>query len=229
MLLAGLGLLVSGCAAHEVASGGYTSRRPHTDWPDAVARPARVPSVAAPKPAVSRPVVRPPRFSPIGRSQWAKAGPVGKEINAMNGISRLTVHHEGWTPVWFTDYASTAKRMEHIRNSHVKGRHWADIGYHYIIDRSGRVWEGRDLRYQGAHVSKNNEHNVGVMLLGNFEKQRPSDAQLNSLRQTLQSLMHRYQVPVSRVYTHQELQPTACPGRHLQPRIASMRSGSYLT
>jgi hypothetical protein len=35
----------------------------------------------------------------------------------------------------------------------------ADIGYHYTIDPTGRIWEGRPVQYQGAHVKMNNEHN----------------------------------------------------------------------
>lgn len=146
----------------------------------------------------------------------------------MGGINRITIHHEGWTPVWFSDQASTAARLEQIRNIHVRDRGWGDIGYHYVIDRAGRVWQGREIRYQGAHVSKNNEHNVGIMCLGNFDKQRPSDAQMQSLINTLRSVQHTYKVPARRVYTHQELSPTACPGSHLQPRVVAIRSNGYL-
>jgi len=146
----------------------------------------------------------------------------------MKGVSRITVHHEGYTPVWFTDEASTRARLEQVRTIHTRDRHWGDIGYHYIIDRAGRVIEGRNIAYQGAHVKQQNPHNVGVMLLGNFEKQVPSSAQLAGLQRTLRHLMLTYRVPVKRVYTHRELGPTACPGRNLQPRVASLRTSGAL-
>jgi N-acetyl-anhydromuramyl-L-alanine amidase AmpD len=107
-------------------------------------------------------------------------------------------------------------------------RGWGDIGYHYVIDRSGRIWEARPIQYQGAHVASNNENNLGIMVLGNFDKQQPTDAQMATLRQALIRFRKTYNVPVSRVYTHQEITPTACPGRSLQPRMVAMRKGNQL-
>lgn len=163
----------------------------------------------------------------IARSVWTSKAPVARKLNRMGGITRITVHHEGWKPVWFTDTQATAERLALIRDSHLE-RGWADIGYHYIIDRSGRVWEGRDTAFQGAHVREENEHNLAVMLLGNFDLQKPSDAQYARLIETLRAMRHRHQVAVDRIYTHQELKPTACPGRALQPRMVSLRRGSAL-
>lgn len=148
-------------------------------------------------------------------------------LNPMNGVNRITVHHEGWTQVWFTDKATTAKRLDQIRRNHVD-RGWGDIGYHYIVDRAGRVWEGRNLRYQGAHVKDQNEHNIGILVLGNFNVQQPSEAQMKALVQTIRTLMRAYNVPASRVYTHQELNSSTCPGRNLQQRMISLRRSGAL-
>jgi hypothetical protein len=42
-----------------------------------------------------------------------------------------------------------------------------DIGYHYIVDRSGAIWQGRRIRYQGAHARGSaNNGNIGIVLLG---------------------------------------------------------------
>jgi len=169
----------------------------------------------------------PSAIQALSRSSWAARGPVMARLNPMNGVNRITVHHEGWTPVWFTDKNTTAKRLDQIRRNHVdKG--WADIGYHYIVDRAGRVWEGRNTRYQGAHVHEQNEHNIGVLVLGNFDTQRPSDAQMNALAKLLHELMGFYNVPLSRVYTHRELNSSTCPGRYLQARMVSLRNSGRL-
>ncbi len=226
MLVAGLGLLVAGCS--ETTTSLIT--RPGTPWPTSTSRPVprNTGQVAVPTPAPT------PRYSQSGlpgllpRSWWTKYGPNRSKINPMAGVNRITVHHEGYTPVWFTDVASTRARMEQIRRVHTRDRRWADIGYHFVIDRAGRVIEGRSVAYQGAHVSHQNEHNIGVMLLGNFEQQSPTPQQLASLQTTLRYLMARYKVPVSRVYTHRELGKTACPGRHLQPRVARLRDSGAL-
>lgn len=227
MLLASLGLLIGGCTEPPSLSS-----RPGAAWPQLSAPsgggvdyrpPASRPSRdSASSPAGSSPL------SALARSRWTRQSAVPSRVNPMNGVGRITVHHEGWHPVWFDDYASTKSRLETIRQSHVSHKGWGDIGYHFIIDRAGRVWEGRDLRYQGAHVSQNNEHNIGIMCLGNFDKQSPSPAQLRSLVNSLRTLMNACDVPLSRVYTHQELKPTACPGRHLQPRMVAIRHNGHL-
>ncbi len=146
----------------------------------------------------------------------------------MAGITRLTIHHEGFPePVLFHDYRTTAERLELIRRSH-RNRGWADIGYHFVVDRAGRVWEGRPLQYQGAHVSNNNSNNLGIMVLGNFDRQTPSGAQLDALQIAVRSLRRQYRISTRHIYTHQEFNPTSCPGRELQPRVSSMRSnGSF--
>lgn len=236
MMIAGLGMLVAGCSQ----APPPLTRRPGTPWPSesgsstyggfrggAGVQPIAMthrPSRAV-APAVA-PTKRPGVLLP--RSWWTKAGPIRSKINPMNGVTRITVHHEGYTPVWFTDAASTRDRIEQMRNIHTRDRRWGDIGYHYILDRAGRIIEGRSIAYQGAHVSRQNPHNVGVLLLGNFEKQSPSRAQLGSLQKMLRHLMLTHRVPVRRVYTHRELGPTVCPGRNLHPRVASLRTSGAL-
>jgi len=143
-------------------------------------------------------------------------------------VERMTVHHEGWTPVWFDDVQSTSKRLESIRRSHLKRFQAGDIGYHFVIDRAGRVWQGRDLRYQGAHVRDHNANNIGVMVLGNFDLQRPTKAQLSTLGFTLAQLMQRYRILSKHVVTHQELNVTSCPGKSLQSQVVAMRRSGQL-
>jgi len=224
-IVAGLGLAVAGCAS-QTRSG---MARPGPLWPQLPPRPqARGGSVTVgPTPNVTTPYIPSP-ISAIPRSQWTQRGPIKSRINTMGKISQITVHHEGWTAVWFSDYRSTVARLQLIQRTHFD-RRWADIGYHYIVDRGGRLWEGRSVQYQGAHVPGHNEHNVGVMVLGNFELQRPTDAQMATLQDTLVQLRRRYNVPISHVHTHQELTPTKCPGKALQPQMVAMRHNGMLS
>jgi hypothetical protein len=226
ILLTGISLL-AGCASPQAGS------RPGPRWPSTVSRPSgpgREPDWS-PSDRPSQPTPSGPAdaLGVIARSRWTRHGARSGHVNPMGGINRITVHHEGWKPVYFTSHQKTAARLERIRNSHVNHHGWGDIGYHFIVDRAGRIWEARDLRYQGAHVSDHNEHNIGVMVLGNFEKQYPSREQLGALVPFLQKLMNRYNVPVHQVHTHRELGSTSCPGRHLQPRMVAYRQNGRLT
>lgn len=160
----------------------------------------------------------------VPRSAWTRAQPKLSDTNRMNGVSRITIHHDGMTAFSSTSQSAAMSRLESIRNSHVNTRGWADIGYHFVIDPAGRVWEARPVALQGAHVADNNEHNLGVMVMGNYDTQSPTGASVKALDDFVTAMMHKYKVPVGRVYTHQELRPTACPGRSLQRVMESTRS-----
>lgn len=212
----GAGLLMGGCGV-----GARSSGMPSVPWPE-----------VHPRPDVDGGAL-PPRHTletdgeagrVLARSAWTGRQPIGARVNKMSGVGRITLHHEGGSDaVEFTDRARTADRLERIRRYHL-GRGWGDIGYHYIVDRAGRVWQGRPVSLQGAHVRDHNEHNIGVMCLGNFNLQSPSKAQLAGLERITQHLRRAYRVSVRRIHTHQELAATSCPGRLLQPKIAAMRS-----
>lgn len=223
-VVAGLGLVAASCTRSE----RLMTARPRPLWPVSENRPhvdGQVMTLPPPDKSVAAPV------GPImayPRDRWAKAMPIRKRLQAMGGIRRITVHHEGSTPVWFTDLASTAQRLEAIRASHLNRLNAGDIGYHLIVDRAGRVWQGRDLRYQGAHVRDHNANNIGIMVLGNFDLQRPTDVQLTTLRRTVGKLMHQYDLATQHVFTHQEFNVTSCPGKSLQNRMVALRRGDDL-
>lgn len=251
-LLLSMAAMAAGCSQSSRLGGGM----PGPMWPDEPDRPRptssawnrpnpsyaqpeypQTPAPGAPTAPAQPPVETLPAQPPtadiggiqaISRTKWASAGPVMAKVNPMGTVSDITVHHEGWTPVYFSDSRTTAERLDQIRKSHLERLNAGDIGYHYIIDRAGRIWQGREVKYQGAHVKAHNEHNIGVMVLGNFDVQAPSDAQVTALRDTLVKLRKRYNVPVARIYTHQELGKTDCPGKALQPKIASLRNRGAL-
>lgn len=53
-----------------------------------------------------------------------------------------------------------------IREWHVKGRGWSDIGYHYVIQRGGLIEVGRPIGIAGAHARGFNSRSVGVCMVG---------------------------------------------------------------
>ena len=161
----------------------------------------------------------------ISRSVWAKGQPIPRNMNRMLPARYITIHHDGMTPFTSTSRNSAASRLETIRISHLRrgGGRWGDIGYHFAIDPAGRLWQGRPLTWQGAHVKARNEGNIGVVVLGNYERQGVNRAQAAAIESTLRALMRTYNVPVSRVRTHQEWAATACPGKNLQHVMVGIR------
>jgi N-acetyl-anhydromuramyl-L-alanine amidase AmpD len=101
---------------------------------------------------------------------------------------------------------------------------YADIGYHFVVDYNGRVWEARSLAYAGAHVAGHNDDNIGILALGNFNRQAPSTAMVSTIRKVVETLQQHYSIKAERVYGHRELGSSDCPGNNLFKRVTEMRS-----
>lgn len=225
-LLLAAGAALTGCAG---SNRSASNQLPGVAWPTEptpAPRPREPVATAPARPAPARPepvVTTLPR-GVVARTAWTRSGVARpSEAYPMAGIARITVHHDGMDPLWNSSETAVAQRLESIRRAHV-AQGWADIGYHFAIDPAGRVWEARSVSLQGAHVKENNEHNLGILVLGNFDRQRPTPEAVASLDRFVAGQMTRYRVPISRVYTHREIRPTACPGTALQSHMVRTRS-----
>ena len=74
------------------------------------------------------------------------------------------------------------------------------------------------MKYQGAHAGNPtlNRGNIGIALIGNFDRTKPSTAQVRSLQNLLASLCDLYRIQPSKIFGHGDLKTTGCPGRHLR-------------
>lgn len=228
-VLLGTAAWLSGCQSH----GGGVTELPgkQWDWEDPLNDPSKAPPAKnsngytpGPVPTPNTPIGPVPGV--IARSQWTNAKPImTRDAYAMGGVARITVHHDAIPSTGIRSMSDSARRLESVRRSHISNG-WVDIGYHYSIDPMGRVWEARPNNLQGAHVKNQNEHNLGIMLMGNFNEHAPTSDALNTLDSFLAEMMRRYRVPIGRVYTHQELGQTACPGVRLQRYMVATRAPS---
>ena len=213
-LLLGACALIAGCAPQQTAT---------TALPGPVWKPRDLPPEPSPPTATTaRPLIGPPGL--ISRSRWSGGSPEPRLMDRMTPPQWITVHHDGMDPLFAADEGSSRARLESIRRAH-RGKGWGDIGYHYIIDRNGRLWEGRPINWQGAHVKDCNPGNIGVMCMGNFDRQAPSQAQVAALNRHLTWLMKNYRVNMAHLRTHQEWPnaATACPGMNLQRYMITAR------
>jgi LysM repeat protein len=155
------------------------------------------------------PIAPPGGYVLVPRSAWTNR-PVGKNHYAMDGVTRLTVHHTAENEE--INGISDLELIRRVENYHRTGRHWPAIGYHYIVGRDARIYEGRPARYQGSHVRSENAHNLGIAVVGDFQSHLPTDRQLAALSSFLDDMRARYQVPKSRVWGHRDLSKSICPG-----------------
>lgn len=90
-----------------------------------------------------------------------------------------------------------------------RGNGWADIGYHFIIRRSGKVERGRDEQLVGAHVKGHNSDSLGIVWVG---RKVISEKQYTSLLDLLVDQMSKHKLDIDRVVGHKELDSRkTCP------------------
>jgi hypothetical protein len=172
------------------------------------------------------------RFSTIAPIMSRLGWNAGKRrgTNSAHSPYRVTVHHtDGVLPM---TEAATAAAVREIQRYHMVGRaregkeNFSDIGYHFLIAGDGRVIEGRRAEYLGAHAGGANTGNIGIAMMGDFNKQKPTDAQIESLTRLVTFLAIKYKKePEAKGFLepHQHYTNTDCPGKNLMSILDALR------
>jgi hypothetical protein len=89
----------------------------------------------------------------------------------VNALRFSLVHHTAGSNTY--SRAQSAAIVRGIQLYHVRSNGWDDIGYNFLVDKYGQVFEGRfggiDRNVVGAHAAGFNTGSVGVALLGNYD------------------------------------------------------------
>jgi N-acetylmuramoyl-L-alanine amidase len=137
----------------------------------------------------------------------------GKEELELNNPEYIIIHHSG----------TKEGDAETFRKNHIEVRGWRDIGYHYVINNGtyqpdGLIETGRTEAEDGAHCSADgmNRKSIGICLVGNFDIDKPTPAQMEALERLCMDIIERHKIPVSRVLGHGEVKGAAtnCPGKN---------------
>jgi hypothetical protein len=159
---------------------------------------------------------------------------------AYTKVTHLIVHHSAGTNVsnnWSAVVAS-------IFDFHVSSNGWQDVGYNWLIDPNGVIYEGRGGgdNVRGAHMCGYNNNTMGVCLLGNFEVAQPTDTMMQSLTRLLSwkackegimpdssSQIVSYPGVMSHISGHKDgCSPnyTQCPGENLYTKLKAQRTNT---
>jgi N-acetylmuramoyl-L-alanine amidase len=156
------------------------------------------------------------------------------------------VHHTVSANTYGPDESAAIVRG--IERYHVIGNGWNDIGYNFLVDRYGQIFEGRyggvDRNVIGAHTLGFNTGSVGVALIGTFTKApvpvaaktaleqllawRLDVAHLDSLAPTSLVSGGNSRFSAGTVVTargisgHRDFYPTECPGAALYPLLPAI-------
>lgn len=191
------------------------------------------PTVKLPAPATPRPAPRRPRAAPLlSRGELIPRG----------GIDRgrwkvIVVHHS----------AAPEATPESMDRYHRKVRRWRNgLGYHFVIGNGvntedGRIYVGPRWKRQedGAHCKSPsgryfgvwrpanffNTHGIGICLIGDFERSRPTARQLAALEALASFLCAEAGINPAHIYGHGDVtHQTACPGRYLKRSLPQVRA-----
>ncbi|MFJ9247906.1 peptidoglycan recognition protein [Streptomyces sp. NPDC101776] len=139
-----------------------------------------------------------------------------------------------------------------IYRYHVESSGWRDIGYNFLVDKCGTIYEGRaggvTKAVMGAHTLGFNTDSMGIAVLGTFGSAKPSSAAVNAIARLTAWKLGLYGVnPRGKTYLksgggnlyrkgknvrlnvisgHRDGFATECPGRQLYGKLGSARSTS---
>ncbi len=206
---------------------------------DATSGPAAVAAAATPMPKI------------ITRAQWGADESLVKEAPVFDATVRtLFVHHTVTTNSYTAAQAHAQVRSVYL--FHTKSRGWNDIGYNFLVDRYGRVFEGRrgsiTGAVHGAHTGGFNTESMGISVLGTYSSTAPTSAALRGVVDIASWKSSQYfmnprgntrmvsegggttkfpdgkSVVLRTISGHRDVGYTECPGDRLYPSLASIRS-----
>ncbi|MFV2172468.1 N-acetylmuramoyl-L-alanine amidase [Actinomadura sp. LOL_016] len=150
----------------------------------------------------------------ISRKEWGARAPRSRSTTTWSQRSEFVVHYsEG----------PTSQTPRQIQNFHMDGNGWSDVGYNFLVDTGGRVYEGRGWLVVGAHATGHNTSGIGVCFIG-----RDGDA-TDAARSSIRALYDEANRRAGRTLArrgHRDVGSTSCPGDELYAWVrAGMPAG----
>jgi uncharacterized protein with LGFP repeats len=154
-----------------------------------------------------------------------------------DSLKMVFIHHTVNTNTYSA--AQAPALMRGILAYHTQSRDWCDIGYNFVVDRFGNIYEGRRggmrLPVRGAHTGEYNVDSTGISMLGNFDTAHLTTAMQNALvRLVGWRLGTAYETGTGterlagktfqRISGHRDAMSTACPGKYGYAFLPTLRA-----
>ena len=184
-------------------------------------KPGRVRALEPTLGDISKPVI-------ISREEWGAEDPKGS-YSYHPYFDKLTLHHAACCSA--DDLEEGKSQVYWIQDFHQNGRGWNDIGYHFLVDRAGNIYQGRPETVIGAHVGDANTGNIGVCLLGCYHPPEASCFQTIT-PESRQSIVELFswvsdtygQNPTVLLGHRDYFGTTACPGDNIWIELPRFRA-----
>ena len=156
----------------------------------------------------------------ISREEWGAAPPKNHLGRISGPVSEIFVHHT------VTASGPPDREVELMRTVQqiAFDRDFSDISYSYLIFPTGNVYEGRGFGVVGAHTVGHNSTSYAMSLVGNYESEPMTDAQVDAVRQMIEEGQRLgFVTSEPTIQGHSDVSSTACPGTHAFERLAELR------
>ena len=180
-----------------------------------------------------------PRPTIFSRSQWGANESLRDKGSLRYGtIKAGFVHHTVNSNGYSRDQVPSIIRG--IYAYHTQSLGWSDVGYNFLVDRFGRIWEGRyggvARPVVGAHTLGYNDYSFAMSAIGNFETTSAPSAMLDAYGRLFAWKLSLHGVDASStrqrvgssyfpaISGHRDAGQTACPGRYLYAKIPDIRT-----
>jgi len=120
----------------------------------------------------------------------------------MREIDRIVLHHSGRGVFGMLEFPIFTNLMHKNK-------------YHFLVERDGKVYNGRPIEIPGEHTDAYDPHSVGICLIGNLNKRVPTEKQNRVLINLVSGICQEFHLSPSDIYGHRELEQTICPGRNV--------------
>ena len=175
------------------------------------------------------------------RAQWGANEGLRRAGPSYGTIQVGFVHHTDSANNYSS--ASVPAMIRGMYAYHVQTLGWSDIGYNFLVDRFGRIWEGRyggmDKPVVGAQTLNYNAVSMGVSAIGQYDVAAVPQAMTNAFKAVFAWKFDLVRIPATgtgpvvaygkhlqRVSGHRDAYSTACPGRYLYAKLPEIRSGA---
>ncbi len=171
----------------------------------------------------------------VSRNGWGADESIMRWSRQYRSVTHLIIHHTaGANSARNGDWPSVVRSTYRY---HAVTRGWGDIGYHYLVDPNGVLYEGRSGgdNVIGAHAYRYNSGTMAISFMGNFETANPASNALRSAEKLLawkasqrnikplERGQHHSGKTVNYIAGHRDWASTACPGKNLYSQLPTIR------
>ncbi len=151
-------------------------------------------------------------------------------------VNKIIVHHTANPDNYHPDPASQVRGIYNWHaysvpwfDGEIWRNGWGDIGYNYLIDWMGNIYEGKlgGDEAKGYHAGSSNANSIGISLIGDFTNSAPTQAARDSLTILIAEKAAFYDFTPSypsTVMGHRDVAATQCPGNTFYPMLPSITS-----